>query len=547
MEKRRKGTIKKYIAAALSVMIMTLSGCGSNYKSIQENELNMTTRTTPTTMDPQMCHDVASSEAINLYSGTLFRYDLDRKLIPWLAESCDISEDGLIYTYHLRENLKWSDGRDLTADDFVFGFKRLVDPETGSGSVYLATDCCKIKNAGAINMGEMPVDELGVSAPDKNTFVVELEVCCPYFNSLITMCSFCPCNEDFYNSCNGSYATSDETMLSSGPYLVDSYEPMALQVHFKKNPNYFDKDSIELEGINYQVISNVQQGVMCYETGMFDITTVGGELIELAEGDDDLTEFSSASIYFLFMNYQVEALKNKNIRMALSKCIDRDAIVKNVFKAGYASLTRINPAGYYMEVDGKDFAEDQTLYDEYTALDLAKAKECWEAGLSELGINELELSLAFSSGSQAAMEVVALDMEKALPGLDIKLVPISFKEYLSADTSGKYDIILQGWVADYADPTSFYNLFLTGASDIYGYSNPDYDELLRRCEEELATTPEERNVVLHEAEDLIMEDVGCIPLFSTGSSYLISDLIDGYVPNPTGIGFVVTDLKKEKK
>ncbi len=80
-------------------------------------------------------------------------------------------------------------------------------------------------------MGEMPVDELGVSAPDKNTFVVELEVCCPYFNSLITMCSFCPCNEDFYNSCNGSYATSDETMLSSGPYLVDSYEPMALQVH----------------------------------------------------------------------------------------------------------------------------------------------------------------------------------------------------------------------------------------------------------------------------------------------------------------------------
>ena len=549
--KNRKTAFIKYTAvfSAIILVLTMLTGCGGlSGKNAYVNEINKTISGSPVTIDPQVSADDISDEAVILFSATLYRYDSDKQLVPWLAESCDVSEDGLTYTYHLRDDLKWSDGRELTADDFVFGFKRLVDPETGSGAVYLVTDCCQVKNAADINLGKMDKDKLGVSAPDKKTFVVELENCCPYFNSLMTMRSFAPCNEEFFNSCDGNYATSEDTLLSSGPFVVDSYEPLAVQIHFSKNPYFFDAASIEPDAINLQVVSNQQQGIMCYETGMFDITGVSGELQELAEGDDDLKDFSSASLFYLFINYQSAPLQNKNIRIALAKSINRKSLVDNYLKAGYDPMTRINPKGYYMEADGSDFAADQDQYDDYAGYDANSAAEYWKKGLSEIGQSSLTLTYAFESSGRSMDEIIVRDMEKALPGLKIEMHPLSVKEWLAAPTSGKYDLIFNGWVCDYADPTALYNIFITGAHGDYGYSNKAFDEILDKCDDkDVANDPAKRNELLHQAEDILMEDMAGIPIFTRGDAYLIKDCIGGFQLNPTGLGYMVTDIRKEDK
>ena len=239
----------------LCILFVLLSGGCAPAKAAKDGaELNVHLRQSPAAIDPQLISDVFSSEVSSYYTGTLYEVDPERNLVPGLAESSEVSEDGLTVTYHIRDGLLWSDGRPLTAEDFVYGLQRLADPETKSNSVYLITDCCAVLNAGKVAAGELPVSELGVYAPDYLTLVIRLEQPCPYLNALITMPCFSPCNREFFASCGGSYATSPETLLSCGPYTLDRYEPLATQIHFTKNPYYYHADRISLSGVNLQVI-----------------------------------------------------------------------------------------------------------------------------------------------------------------------------------------------------------------------------------------------------------------------------------------------------
>ena len=234
--------MKKISILFLSILIAALfSGCGG--KDAISNELNMAISASPLSADPQMVYDTNTGAMCKFFCATLYEYNNKKELLPALAQSYEVSDDGLIYTFHLKENLKWSDGRPLTADDFVFGFKRFSDPKVGSNAVYLITDCCKLKNAEKILAGELPLSELGVAAPDKKTFIVELEEPCTYFVDLLTNNNFTPCNEDFYYSTKNKFGSSHDTVLSCGPYVLDRYEPLATQIHFVKNPYYYDSTS----------------------------------------------------------------------------------------------------------------------------------------------------------------------------------------------------------------------------------------------------------------------------------------------------------------
>ena len=368
----------------------------------------------------------------------------------------------------------------------------------------MITDCCAVLNAGKVAAGELPVSELGVYAPDYLTLVIRLEQPCPYLNALITMPCFSPCNREFFASCGGSYATSPETLLSCGPYTLDRYEPLATQIHFTKNPYYYHADRISLSGVNLQAI-------MCYEAGLLDIAYISGELAEIVEGDSHLNRFSTAAIYKIDFNQQTHPqLINRNIRLGMAKSIDRETIVKKVLRMGYAPLARVNPAGYYFESDGQDFAGDQSLYDEYMKYDPEKAAEYWA--------------------------------KNHLPGLKITLTPLPLKELLRR-IWGKtdYDILMSGWSADYTDPTSLYQPYLSlpGSN---GYSNSHFDEVYNNT---AVCKGEERNSLLHEAEDILMQDVALIPLFNAETDVLIRDNVSGFQTEPTGVGVVVTGLKKE--
>ena len=541
-----KRNLKKY---AILLSMLLLLGCLSGCRNREEikNELNIAFTVSPSTIDSALVSDTTSGDATSPFLSTLYVYDADRKLVPGLAESYTNSEDGLTFTFKLRDNLVWSDGRKLTAGDFVYGLQRLADPEVGSNAVYFITECCEIVNAPLISIGQKPVSELGVSAPDNQTLEIRLARPCPYFLALTASINFAPCNREFCTSCGASYATSPETVLSCGPYVLDRFEPLATQIHYTKNPNYYNADEIKVESISAQVVANTQQAMMCYQANDIDITAVSGEYLELADGDSHLHTFSTASSFSLELNFTNEALKSLNIRLALAKSIDRDSIVKNVLRAGSFPLYRINPSGYYFETDGTDFAADPHQYDEYTGYDPAKAKEYWNKGLSEIGKSSVELELVYTNSMSSVAEALKAQMEKNLPGLTLKLKIITTKEFTSMKGEGGYDLFVNGWVGDYADPTTFYMQYVSGSGAV-SFSDPKYDEAYQDCQsDDVATDPDERNKRLHKAEDILMQNVAVIPVFSQGRVCLIADGVEGLQYVPTGVSMILTGLKKEVK
>lgn len=365
--------MKKYIGMFLLLLALlgTFAGCAA---SSAAEELNIILDASPSTLDPQLAGDTDTCFVARFFTSSLYEYNQEQELVPCLAEDYDLSEDGLVYTFHLRKGLVFSDGRPLTAEDFVCAFQRLADPDVGSTVVFFITDSCTIRNAREVNSGTKPVTELGVSAPDDTTLVVELEAPCPYFCDLMTRSNFTPCDVDFYHAVGDSYGSSADTILSCGPYIVDRYEPLAAQIHLKKNPNYIHADEVRTPGVTIQIVGNEQQALMCYQAGSVDIMGLSGTLAELAEGDPELHVFPEAIIVYLKMNEKtVPALANRNIRLALSKCLDREAVCTNVLCSGYSPLTRINPPGFYMDTDGTDFSKDVGRYDEWAACDPEEA------------------------------------------------------------------------------------------------------------------------------------------------------------------------------
>ena len=541
----KKMIMKKRICVLMTCLLLIgmLSGCGAKRET--DREISIMLPGSPASVDPQLVDDTNSALVVSFCTGCLYTYDKDKKTVPQLAESYELSEDYLTYTFRLKKGLKWSDGRDLTAEDFVFAFQRLVDPDVGSNSVFLVTDSCVLKNAADVNAGKKPLSELGVSCPDAETLVIELEQPCPYFIPLMTLPVFSPCNEDFYHSVGENYATGEEYLISCGAYVIDRYEPLAMQVHMTKNPYFVDADQISIPGVNLQVVANGQQALMSYQSGGLDATAVSGALAELVEGDPELRQFSTASSLFIYLNNQnCPALGNLNIRKALSKSVDRDAIVKNVLKVGYVSMTRLTPSGYYTCADGSDFAGDSDRYQEQAGYDPVKAAELWKKGLQELGVSEVTLTFLFNSGSTNLIEAIAGQMMDTLPGLTIELKAAPPKEIQQAKSKGGYDLLYLGWVADYTDPTSFLALFLSDSSAI-GYKNPDYDALYEKIQSaDLAQSRTTREKLMLEAEDMLMNDMAFLPMFSMQQAYLIKASSD-FQLNPLGSGVIMSSLKKE--
>ena len=538
--------MKKIIAITLCmILFISVTGCGA--VDVNGTDcLNISMNSSPATMDGQLATDVGSARAISLYTSTLLAYNKNNELLPALAESYDVSDDGLTYTFHLKNRLKWSDGRDLTAKDFVFALRRLADPDTGSGAIFMIADACTIKNVNRVNSGECSPEELGVSAPDDTTFVVDLENPCPYFPSLITAAAFVPCNEDFFKECNGEYATASDKILSCGAYSVDRYEPLAVQINYVKNPYYYAPADKLPEEITLQVIKNTQQAVMCYQTGMLDAALISGDLISWLEGDNDLIAIDYANSQFItFGNIEKTPANNKHIRRAMTMAVDREGIVKNVVRAGAYTLNRINPQNSYLETDGTDFSADDHRYDDVCSYDPEAAKKEWEQGLKELGIDSVEMEFAFPQRAQSKCEAIKQEWEKTLPGLKINLNMLQSKDWVLATTKAVHDILYQGWAADYIDPTAFFNLFKTGSHGEGAYSNPAVDELLEKSNtSEIVGNPDERNKILHKTEDLLMEDSACIPLYSDQVCYLVNSEYPYFDLTPTSCGFTIDSLER---
>ena len=500
-----------------------------------EQVLNFTNGDAIPTMDPSMATDEYGFQFLGATMEGLYRLDKDAKPTEGIAVKHEVSADGLTYTFELREDAKWSNGDPVTAHDFVYAWQRAVNPDTGSEyGPYMMGGV--IKNATAVNKGEVPVEELGVKADGDFKLVVELENPTAYFESLTTFGTFLPLNQKFVEEQGDKFATSADTLLSNGPYKFDSWESTAQEWSLVKNADYWDAETVKLEKMTYVVVKDPQVGVDLYNKGEVDRTGLSSDLVDEYSSHDDYAVTPETSVFYFKINQtRNEALANTNIRAAISRAFNKQALVDEILNNGSIVANGLIPKDFTPMPDGSgDFRE---VSGDLVTYDVDAAKEFWEKGLAELGTDTVEVE--FLGGdtevSKVMNEYLANQLQTNLPGLTVKLKQVPFEQRLDLDTNMDYDLQFAGWGPDYLDPYTFLNLWLTdGGNNKMGFSNAEYDKLVNETTTTLATDNEARYQNFLAAEKLLFEEAAIAPVYQRAMAQLIAPKVEGVFVNPFG-------------
>ena len=543
------GTAATATSAASGEAAQAAGSDASGSAQASASDLNVMLETPVESLDPQQATDGTSFEVIADYTDGLMQMDADGKSVPAIAESYDVSTDGLTYTFHLRKDAKWSNGDPVTAADFVFGWQRAVDPSVASEYAYMLSDIGQVKNAAEIIAGKKDKAELGVKAVDDTTLEVDLVAPVSYFASLMYFPTFYPVNQKFFETCADTYGTSPETTLSDGAFVLDSYEPAATQFHLTKNADYYDAQRVKLAGLNYQVIQDSQQALMSYQTGTLDMTLVNGEQVDQVKDDPAFKAVGAGYLWYVSPNIaKVPELANQNVRMALTMAIDRASIATGVLKDGSTPTFTAVPPQFATGPDGSDFSADQTKFADVCAFDAAKAADYWKKGLQELGKTSISLDMTVDADDapQKVAQVLKEEWEQELPGLTVNLVIEPKKQRVQDLQDGNFQLGLTRWGPDYADPMTYLGMWVTGNSNNYGlWSNKDYDDMIAECTTgDLAMDAQGRWTKLFDAEKLVMDNAVIFPIYTQCNAEMVSTKVTGVAFHPVALNRVYKDAVK---
>ncbi|WP_420963552.1 peptide ABC transporter substrate-binding protein [Brucella sp. IR073] len=470
--------------------------------------------------------DVESFILNDLYEG-LVVYDAGGKVVPGVAESWTVSDDGTVYTFKLRPNAKWSDGSPVTAEDFVFSLRRIEDPKTASG---YANILYPIKNAQKVNKGEMPADQLGVKALDDRTLEITLEQPTPFFLELLTHETALPVNKASVEK-NGANFVKPGVMVSNGAFKLAAHVPND-SITVVKNPEYWDAADVKLDKVIFYPIDDQAASVRRFEAKEMDIAyNFSADQIERlrkAYGDGVHVSPSLSTYYYTFDTRQ-EPFNDVRVRRALSMAVDRDFLAKEIYSGSQLPSYSMVPPGMasYGEPSKADFADKPQLDREDEAIKLMK-----EAGYGEGG-KPLNIEIRYNTNPNHERVATAVaDMWKNTFGAKVTLNNLDISShYAYLQEGGKYNVARAGWVADYADAENFLALSTSDNKtfNYSKYSNPDYDALMKKSFEE--RDPAARSKILHEAEALLMKDQPIAPLMTQADLWLVSSRVKGWQDN----------------
>ena len=542
--------MKKWTALCLLV-IMTV--CCFGLAGAEDRYLGVMLSTNVMSLDTNLATDGESFEVIADCIDGLMQMDADGAAIPAMAESYELSEDGKTYTFHLRD-AKWQNGDPVTANDFVFAWRRICQ-EAGEYAYLFDTSVGCVKNADAIIYEGADPTTLGVSAPDEKTFVVELEVPVSFFPSLMYFPTFYPINEAFYNSCEaGTYGTSPETFLSNGAFVLESYTPGTANLSIKKNPDYWDADRVKLAGIKYQVVGSSDNALTAFKTGALDVVTISGNQVASAQKDAKLAEnlkvTGAGYLWYLTFsqtenNAEGGKLANANLRLAISNSIDREALVEDyVMDGSLDTYTAVPPQFAASATTGEDFSADQEMFADVCGYNPEKALEYYNAAIEELGTDTFTFTMIYGNneGDEVAKVAQAIksQVEENLPGLTINLQPMTKAERIDKMQNDNYDVALTRWGPDYADPMTYMGMWITDNSNNYGFwSNEAYDKLIADCTTGAYISDyDARWAALYEAEALVMNEAVIAPLYTKANANLLTAGVSGIEFHPVALNRV---------
>lgn len=504
----------------------------------EDQVLNLIMTAEIPTMDSALVTDAVGFDLLNNVNEGLYRLSQENIAVPALSDGePTVSEDGLVYTFTLRDS-NWSDGTPVTANDFEYSWKRAMNPDTASEyGPYMMSGV--IKNATAISNGEMEYTELGIKAIDEKTLEVTLEKPIPYFLSLMSFGTFLPQKEEFVTAQGENYAKNSESLLYNGPFTLANWDGTGLSWQLLKNEQYWDKETVKLTEINYDVVKETATAVNLYTNGEKDRAGLSGEYaMQYAADPELLTELETSVFYFKYNQErggEKTPLANVNIREAISKAFNKEDLASVVLANGSTAAYSFIPKDFVFDEDGNDFRDANG---DMAVFNVEEAKAAWEKGLSELGVTELSLEILGGDTelSKKMDEYFKSQLETNLPGLTITLKEVPFNVRLDLDTNQDYDIQVAGWGPDYQDPFTFLSLWETdGGNNQMSYSNPEYDQLLQDINGSLAQDIPARWEAMAKAEKMIVDqDFAVGPIYQRGLMFLQKPYVKGVIAHPFG-------------
>ncbi|WP_289285591.1 peptide ABC transporter substrate-binding protein [Parablautia intestinalis] len=487
----------------------------------------------PETIDPALNSAVDGGNMLLHSFECLLTVDQDGKLAPGQAETWETSEDGLTWTFHLRDGLKWSDGTDLTANDFVYSWKRVCDPMVAAP--YAETVLAMVEGYDKAITGDL--DALQVVAQDDSTLVVTLNAPCSYFGSLAAFATLSPVQQATIEANGDAWATSAETYISNGPFYVSEWVPGSY-ILMSKNPNYWNADAIKLDGIKWNLIEDANASYSAYQTGeVLFIKDVPTEEIPSLEGNADFYVDPIIGTYYLSLNTQREPFNDPLVRKALSLAIDREYVAGTLMQGTYSAASNFMGPGW-IDTDGSQFVDNANGGQPYIDVTNHEANvEEAKKLLADAGYPDGEgfPSISYSTNDAGYHKVVAEYLQQAWGelGIDLTVDIVEWASFTPMRRNGDYDSARNGWVGDYSDPSNMLDLlYSTNGNNDGKFNNADYDAAMETSRTTLDAA--ERSEALHTAEDILMEETGCIPVAYYNDFWLQSDKITGSWHSPYG-------------
>ena len=512
----------KKILLILTLLVFALS-CGKKGGNGSTFTLNIVTE--PSSIDPQITTDIPGGTVDELILEGLLRKDKTGKSVAGIAEKWEKSKDGLVWTFHLRDGVKWSNGDPVTANDFKAGWIRGLNPDTAGSN---ASMLFVIKNGEKYNAKKVSENEVGIKVIDDKTLQVTLESPTPYFDDLVTFKSFMPLNQKFYNEAKDKYFTEAKYTISNGPYTLEKWTHNS-ELKFKKNPNYWDAGNVKIDNVELKIIAT-DSAANAFKNKEVDVTAVTFEQAKEFVGKPELVKANDGGIYYLLFNTKENVFKNAKVRRAITMAINKEELVNKVLEGSEKLTKTFTPSGIGLNGVSKDFpaevATDQPKFN------VAEAKKLLAEGLKEEGLLELprfEILFDDKGSRKAIAEYIQESLRNNL-GANVELDKVSGKERIERTKKRDYQISLQNWTGDFLDPITYLDLFdSTNANNRGDFKNVKYNELTKIVKS--SADPKVRVPAMIQMEKLISEEQPVTILFQKQKLYLVN-------PKVKNLGFV---------
>jgi oligopeptide transport system substrate-binding protein len=477
--------------------------------------------------------DSASTQILDNVMEGLHRLDPDENPVPAQAESVEVSDDGLTYTFTLRDGIKWSNGDPVTSQDFKYAWLRAVDPDTAGQYSYILTTF--IKGADEFNTGKGSAEDVAIETPDDKTLRVTLVGPSPFWLGLTSFFTYYPQNQKFVEEQSEQYAQNADALIYNGPYTLTQFESTQ-GATVVKNEDYWDAENVAIQKVEMPIIKETDTGVNLYQSGELDNVEIEGEYVTEYRGSPDFYAQSFFVTWYLVPQLSMPIFQNKNILRAFQMSFDTQALVNKILNNGSEAATGYIPIGMAGPGD-ETFREAQgPVTPEY---DPEQAKELFQKGVEEVGENPTIEYLSYDDSLSRDLATF-LQQEWNKMGAKITVNVQPFDRALDLQSSGDFQLSQQGWIADYNDPMTFLDLFEPGSPyNTSNYENERYGQLISDAREE----PDEaaRMKMLLEAERILVEEDAAIgPIYFEGESYLLRPSIKNWVNHKYGGGI---DLK----